>query len=83
MKFWWKNELRLNTIHELTDLNICNLYFFYIKFQTSDSGQYRCTARNERGEASLTMNLDITSKVSVGKHFILLYYSLHKKFSFP
>ena len=39
----------------------------FVLFQTSDSGQYRCTARNERGEASLTMNLDITSPVSIGK----------------
>ena len=51
------------------------IYLFFISYlnvillflHTTDSGQYRCTARNERGEASLTMNLDISSKVSVGK----------------
>ena len=39
----------------------------YIHLQEDDGGQYRCTARNEAGEVSLTMNLDIASPISVGK----------------
>ena len=39
-----------------------------IHLQEDDGGQYRCTARNEGGEVSLTMNLDIASPISVGKH---------------
>lgn len=37
-------------------------------FQLDDGGQYRCTARNERGEVNLIMNLDVAADISVGKH---------------
>ena len=47
----------------LTPPTIC------IHLQEDDGGQYRCTARNEGGEVSLTMNLDIASAISVGKFF--------------
>ena len=39
----------------------------FLILQTDDGGQYRCTARNERGEVSLSMNLDVTAEVSIGK----------------
>jgi hypothetical protein len=32
-----------------------------------DAGQYRCTARNERGEVSLSMNLEVTTQIAVGE----------------
>lgn len=31
-----------------------------------DEGQYRCTARNERGEVSLAMSLDVKTDIIVG-----------------
>ena len=43
-----------------------------IHLQEDDGGQYRCTARNEGGEVSLTMNLDIASPISVGKSTTIL-----------
>ncbi len=46
-------------------LMVHNYPYFYL--QEDDGGQYRCTARNEGGEVSLTMNLDIASAISVGK----------------
>jgi hypothetical protein len=36
-------------------------------FQVEDSGQYRCTARNEKGEVNLIMNLDVSTDISVGE----------------
>ena len=48
-------------VHLLSYVSIC------IHLQEDDGGQYRCTARNEAGEVSLTMNLDIASPISVGK----------------
>ena len=49
-------------VHLLSYVSIC------IHLQEDDGGQYRCTARNEAGEVSLTMNLDIASPISVGKY---------------
>ena len=49
-------------LHLLSYVSIC------IHLQEDDGGQYRCTARNEAGEVSLTMNLDIASPISVGKY---------------
>ena len=47
-----------------------------IHLQEDDGGQYRCTARNEAGEVSLTMNLDIASSISVGKYLTISYISV-------
>ena len=41
---------------------------YAIFFQPSeDSGQYRCTARNERGEVSLAMSLEVNTDIAVGE----------------
>ena len=52
----------VHVLHLLSYVSIC------IHLQEDDGGQYRCTARNEAGEVSLTMNLDIASPISVGKY---------------
>ena len=40
------------------------LFFFQ---PSEDSGQYRCTARNERGEVSLAMSLEVNTDIAVGE----------------
>ena len=41
---------------------------YHASFQPSeDSGQYRCTARNERGEVSLAMSLEVNTDIAVGE----------------
>ena len=58
----------------LSEMDLLLLIFF--SFQTDDGGQYRCTARNELGEVSLSMNLDITADISVGKNKKLVHLNI-------
>ena len=48
---------------------------YHASFQPSeDSGQYRCTARNERGEVSLAMSLEVNTDIAVGElHSVVLF----------
>ena len=66
----------LQEVHSSLDANplVCGIGHLslvlettFLVLQTDDGGQYRCTARNERGEVSLSMNLDVTAEVSIGK----------------
>ena len=59
-------------VHLQSYVSIC------IHLQEDDGGQYRCTARNEAGEVSLTMNLDIASPISVGKYDISCLYHYYQ-----
>ena len=56
-------------------INIFSLQLLIVLlFQIEDSGQYRCTARNEKGEVNLIMNLDVSTDISVGEFLIKTNY---------
>ena len=88
---WLKNGKPIQCSNRMSTLNDFGFVALDLKYtRTDDSGAYTCNAINELGEANITANLKVWTRVSVqgvksfGGHFACLcrgfeFYKVKKK----